>query len=218
MVTSRKGFQSAVLDENRLSRTSGSARAKLYKELKGRYLLDDEVPLFSAFLAEWRSIHSESERSLLTYVLWALNDRTVVVTSCDWLYPHLRRASSELRVGDLEAFLRSKGKHGHPEVAEWTAETLKRVAQHYLASVRDFGLATGGAKKIAVRPSLQPAPVRLLLRALQLADVAAIQIIRHEIFKILGIAPGEVVDALAELNRIGAIRFRMQADVIELSL
>ena len=214
----REDFRAAVVGENCLARSSGSARAKLYTELKGRYLLDNEHPLFAAYLAEWRDVHADQDHAQLAYALLALNDRTVAVTSGEWLFPHLRRSGSELRVGDLESFYRSLARHDHPEVGEWSTETLKRVAQHYLASMRDFGFATGGSKKIAIRPSLKPAPIRLLLRALTLHGTPSKEIIRHEVFKILGIAPGEVVDVLSELNRQGALRFRMQADVIELSL
>jgi len=215
--TSRGDYRQAVLEENCLARSSTSARTKLYGELKGRYLLDDQHPLFAAFLAEWRLLEDDQDRMQLVYVLFALNDRTVAVTSCEWLFPHLRRSASELRVGDLESFYRSLGKQGHPEVSEWTVKTLTRVAQHYLASVRDFGFATGGTKKIAVRPSPRPASIRLILRALRLAGVSQFGIISHGFFQILGISPGEVVDALSVLNRQGSLRFRMQADVIELS-
>ena len=211
-------FRASVIDENLLARSSASARAKLYQEIKNRYILDLDSPLFAAFLAEWRAHPDSHDRQLLAYTLFALNDRTVYLTSRDWLFPHLRQASSELRIGDLIVFFQLRGKTDYPEVAAWTPITLTRVAQHYLASVRDFGLATGGTRKVAVRPSLQPGPVRLLIRALVLSGVPSPQIIRHDAFKILGIAPGEVVDILAELNRHGALRFRMQADVIELSL
>ena len=211
-------FRATVIDDNILARTSVSAREKLYKEIKGRYLLDLDSPLFAAFLAEWRAHPDSHDRQLLAYILFALNDRTVFVTSRDWLFPHLRQASSELRIGDLIVFFQRLGKMNYSEVAAWTPITLTRVAQHYLASVRDFGLATGGTRKVAVRPSLQPGPVRLLLRALMLIGVPSAEIISHEAFKILGIAPGEVVDVLSELNRHGALRFRIQADVIELSL
>lgn len=211
-------FRTAVIDDNILTRTSASARAKLFQELKGRYLLDLDSPLFAAFLAEWRAHPDTHDRQLLAYTLFVLNDRTAFVTSRDWLFPHLRQASSELRTGDLIVFFQRVGKSDYPEVAAWTPITLTRVAQHYLASVRDFGLATGGTRKIAVRPSLQPGAVRLLIRALALSGVPSPEIIRHEAFKILGIAPGEVVDILSELNRHGTLRFRIQADVIELSL
>jgi hypothetical protein len=59
--------------------------------------------------------------------------------------------------------------------------------------------------------------VRLLLRALEILRTPPLQVVRHEAFKILGIAPDEVIDALSQLNRQGDIRFRMQADVVELS-
>ena len=211
-------YRRAVVDDNILSRGSVAARKKVLKELKGRYLLDGEDPLFSAFHHEWRACGSDQERALTAYVLLALNDRTVALSSMDWLYPQLRRAPCEIRIGDLEPFFRQLGKSTHPEVARWTPVTRKRVAQHYLASIRDFGLATGTTKKIAVRPALYACPVRLLLAALRMLRVSPLQVVRHDAFKLLGIAPEEVIDALAQLNRQGDLRFRMQADVVELAV
>ena len=206
------------MEGNLLARATTSARTKLYTELKGRYILDPANPLFSSFLDEWGKVTNPEEKNLLAFTLLALNDRTVMVTSCEWLFPHLRKADSELRVTDLEVFLISLGKTSHTEIAQWTESTLQRVAQHYLATIRDCGLALGSINKRAHRPALYAAPVRLLLRALQISKLSPPEMISHECFKILGIAPGEVVDALSELNRQGAIKFRQQADVIELTL
>jgi hypothetical protein len=210
-------YRSAVVDGNALARSSVAARQKIFKELKGRYLLDAENPIFSAFCEQWVRCRSDQERALTAYIMLALNDRTVTVTSQEWFFPQMRRAPSELRVGDLENFLRQMGKAKHPEIAEWSPITLTRVAQHYLASIRDFGLATGTAKKLAVRPALYGCPVRLLLAALKMLRVPQLTVVRHEIFKLLGIAPAEVVDALSQLNREGELRFRMQADVVEMT-
>jgi hypothetical protein len=206
------------MEGNLLARATTSARSKLYKELKGRYLLDPEHALFASFLIEWGKVTNSEEKNLLVFVLLALNDRTVMLTSCEWLFPHLRKADSELRVSDLEIFFASLGRSSHSEIAQWTKSTTTRVAQHYLATIRDCGLALGAINKRAHRPSLYPAPVRLLLRALEIARVPLPEIVTHESFKILGIAPGEVVGALSELNRHGAINFRKQADVIELAV
>jgi hypothetical protein len=155
---------------------------------------------------------------LTAYVLLALNDRTVALTSIEWLYPQLRRAPCEVRIGDLEMFLRQLGNDAHPEVARWTPVTLKRVAQHYLASIRDFGLATGTTRKVAVRPALYGCPVRLLLAALRMLRVPPLQLVQHGAFKLLGIAPEEVIDALSQLNRHGDLRFQIQADVVEIAV
>lgn len=211
-------YRRAVVDGNVLSRGSVAAREKVFKELKGRYVLDGGHPLYSAFHHEWRRCGSDQERALTAYVLLALNDKTVSVTSMEWLYPHLRRAPCEVRIGDLVTHLRQIGKGRHPEVAKWSPSTLTSVAQHYLASIRDFGLATGTIKKVAVRPALYGCPVRLLLAALRMLRVSPLQVVRHEAFKLLGIAPEEVIDALSQLNRHGDLRFRMQADVVELAV
>ena len=209
-------LRAAVCTENLLGRRSESSRSKLYKELKGRYLLDQSHPLFRLFLDEWQSASSHQDQALCAYILFCLNDRLVFSVGCDWLFPRLVSAPSAIRVGDLESFLATLSKDNHPEIGEWTDATRKRVIQHYLASIRDFGLATGANNKFTVRPALHPAPTRLLLRALALARVPLDKQIHHESFKLLGIGPESVVDALGSLNSRGAIRFKMQADVIEL--
>lgn len=211
-------YRQAVVDDNALARGSEAARIKIFQELKGRYLLNPEIPLYSAFYEQWRRCHSEQERALTVYVMLALNDKTVMVASQGWLFPQVRRAPCELRTNDLESFLRHLGKNEYPEIADWSPITLTRVAQHYLASIRDFGLATGTTKKQAVRPALYGSPVRLLLAALRLQRVAPLAVVRHEAFKLLGIAPAEVIDALSQLNREEELRFRMQADVVELAI
>lgn len=212
------GFRHSVIELNVLARSSIASRAKLLTELRGRYILNESSPIFASFLKEWKATECEQAHSLLVFALLALNDRTVMVTSCEWLFPHLQQPGSELRSTDLDAFLLSMARTTHPEIALWSDETRLRVVQHYLASIRDFGLATGGAKKLSVKPALYAAPVRLLIQALLIAGTNSSVIVRHEAFKILGIAPNEVIDMLAELNRQGSLHFRIQADIVELSL
>lgn len=210
-------YRALVTEENRLVRGAGATRVKLWEQLHSRYRLDREDPLFGAFWIEWRLSRSEPERGLTAYVLFALNDRLVMDLGTDWLFPLLRRAPVKVRVEDVQAFLR--GAEGrHPEVAAWSAETNLAWAQKYLASIRDFGLAEGVVRKRTVRPALHAAPVRLLVRALRLAGASPLELVQSRAFRLLGIDGREVIEALGELNRLGALRFRMQGDVIELSL
>ena len=211
----RPGFRSRVIDDNVLARSSAAARAKLWEELSKRYVLDPEHPLFAAFWTEWRRCTSTAEQALSVYVLLALNDRLVADLGTSWLYPRLRNAPSELRVDNVGSFI-SQGSQHRPEVLAWSPKTRLSVAQHYLASIRDFGLARGVARKVSVRPALHAAPMRLLLNALRLVGRAPHEVLQAPEFRLLGVGPGEVVDTLAELNRRGDLRFRMQGDVIEL--
>lgn len=210
-------YRKRVVEENRLAKPSTAARAKLWKELKARYRLDAEDPLFAAFWTEWKRCGSESERGLTAYVLFALNDRLVADLGTEWLYPLLRRAPAEIRLGDVVAFIQ-RAFRAHPEARGWSEETRLAVAQKYTASIRDFGLARGIVRKTSVRPALYGAPVRLLVRALRLAGVAPLELVQAPAFKLLCLDTTEIIDALGEMNRVGALRFRMQGDVVELDV
>lgn len=210
-------FRELVIDENRLSRSTASARAKLWQELKTRYRLAHEDRLLLTFLEEWRRCKSEAERGLTAYVMFALNDRLVCDLGTEWLFPLLRRAPAEIRVAEVRAFVSLAGR-AHPEVKAWSEQTSLAVAQKYCASIRDFGLAKGTVRKSTVRPALYASPVRLLVRALRLAGTAPLDLLRAPVFRLLALDGAEIVDALGELNRLGALRFRMQGDVVELDV
>ena len=151
-----------------------------------------------------------------------------------WLFPLLRRAPVELRVADVLGFVERRAENRR-EVATWSAHTRTAVAQKYAASVRDFGLARGTVRKVTVRPALYAAPVRLLGRALRLAGVGPLDLLRAPIFRLLALKGHEVVvgrprlrrrcrrgrrrvNALGELNGRDALRFRMQGDMVELDV
>ncbi|MBM4125574.1 MAG: DUF1819 family protein [Nitrospira sp.] len=210
-------YRELVLGQNCLARASASARAKLWKELKARYRLDSDDPLFGAFLQEWRRAGTEAERQLVAFVFFALNDRLVAQVSKEWLCPLLRIAPTALRPDHLAAYL-NKLLEGDRKAGAWTQETRARIVRHYLASIRDFGLAKGTVKKESVRPALHGAPIRLLVSALLLAGTPLLQAVQSPAFKILGLEGSEAIDALGELNRQGALKFKMQGDVVELEV
>lgn len=211
-------FRSLVVEDNCLARPSLSARKKLWEELHARYLLEPAHPIFATFFDEWARADSDAERGLTAYILLALNDKLVMDLGLELLFPRLRRAPAPLRVDDVLAFFHA-ARSEHPELTRWSVSTTTAVAQKYCASVRDFGLATGIQNKQTRRPALYGGPVRLLIRALRRAGTGALDLLAAPAFKLLALdGPDEVIAALGELNRQGALRFRMQGDVVELDL
>lgn len=210
-------YRALVIEENVLSSSSSAARLKLWKELKSRYRLDGRDPLFADFWTEWKRCGSDAERGLTCYVLLALNDRLVADLGVVWLFALLRRAPVEIRVADILSFIDRAGT-ARPEVRSWSPKTRLAVAQKYGASIRDFGLARGISRKTTVRPALYASPVRLLVRALRRAGVSSLDLVQAPVFRLLALDTSEVIDALGELNRLGALRFRMQSDVVELDV
>lgn len=210
-------YRSMVFHDNVLAKRSSQARAKVWKELRARYILDRDDPLFGMFWKEWVRARSEQEEALTAYVLLALHDRLVTDLGTELLFRLLRSAPREIGTEDVLTFL-SRAQSRHPELREWSRSTTRAVAQKYLASIRDFGLATGVTRKRTVRPSLYGSPVRFLLRALRISGEALVDVVRSPIFRLLAVAPDEVIQALQHLNSAGELRFQMQADVIELDL
>jgi hypothetical protein len=211
----REELRSLVVEANALARPSAAARAKVWQELKTRYVLNPKEPVFAAFMREWARCEGDAERALTAYVLLALNDRLVADLGTEWLYPLLRGAPRELRVDDVLAFL-IRSVDAHPEIEGWSAETRLAIAQKYTASVRDFGLAKGKVRKTTIRPALYGAPVRLLIVGLRLAGYKDHEIVRSKLFRLLAIGDEEVTDVFGILNRVGALTFRAQAGLIEL--
>ena len=60
--------------------------------------------------------------------------------------------------------------------------------------------------------------MRLLVRALRLVGVRPLDLVRAPIFRLLALEGPEVIEALGELNRIDALRFRIQGDIVELNI
>ncbi|MGO9118772.1 MAG: BrxA family protein [Desulfomonilaceae bacterium] len=211
------GFRELVIERNVLSKQSTFSRRKTWEELKCRYLLDSEHPLFAAFWTEWIRSESEAEKAQTAYCLLAMNDRLVADIGLELLFPLLRRAPAPFRVGDVLAFINA-ARARHPEINSWTDNTKTAVAQKYTTSIRDFGLAKGIVNKTTVRPALYGAPVRLLIRGLRIAGSKDLEIVQASIFRLLGLEKNEVIGAFFELNRKDELRFRMQGDVVELGI
>ncbi len=213
----REEYRRRVIEENVLARGTLATRQKLWKELSPRYGLDGAESMFAAFVSEYSRSESESDRALTGYLLFALHDQLVADLGTQWLFPMLRSAPSPLRTADVLAFVESRWEQ-HPEVRVWSLKSRDNIASHYLSLLREFGLARGSQRKVSVRPAPGPAAVRFLLRAQLLGRVSNLAAVQSPLFRLLGLSLDEVVDLLFRLNASGALRCRIQGDVVDLDL
>jgi hypothetical protein len=211
----RAEYRRQVIEENVLSRRTSAAREKAWKELAARYGIDGSSPLFRTFLEEYRRASSVRDRDLTAYLLFALHDRLVCDLGTDWLYQYLREAPSELRTVDVLAFISSR-EPSHPEIRGWSVSSRENIASHYLSALKEFGLARGAQRKTSVRPTPGPGPVRFLLRALILAGSSQQAAVQSPLMRLLGLTLAETVSLLFRLNAEGALRCRIQGDIVEL--
>lgn len=213
----RAEYRRLVIEENVLSRRTVAAREKVWKELAARYAIDGSSPLFRAYLEEYRGATSARDRGLTSYVLFALHDRLVCDLGTDWLYEYLRAAPAELRKLDVLAFLSSR-ETAHPEILGWSSSSREHIARHYLTALKELGLARGAQRKTSVRPSPGAAPVRFLLRAVLMSGASPQAAVQSPLLRLLALTLDETVSLLFRLNAEGALRCRIQGDVVELDL
>jgi hypothetical protein len=213
----RREYRRHVIEENVLSRRTVAAREKAWKELAARYAINGSSPLFRAFLEEYRGASSARDRDLTSYLLFALQDRLVCDLGTDWLYEYLRAAPADLRTVDVLAFLSSR-EAAHPEIRAWSSSSRENIASHYLSALKEFGLARGVQRKTSVRPSPGAAPLRFLLRAVLVSGASQRAAIQSPLLRLLALTLDETVSLLFRLNADGALRCRIQGDVVELEL
>jgi hypothetical protein len=213
----RPEYRRRVLEDNVLSRRTRAAREKAWKELAARYGLDGTTPVFRAFLEEYGTATSERDRGLTAYLLFALHDRLVYDLGTDWLYEKLRAAPADLRTADVLAFISSR-MSDHPEIKAWSPSSRENLVSHYLSALKEFGLARGAQRKRTARPSPGPAPSRFILRALLLAGANNQAAVQSQVFRLLALSLDETVALLFGLNAEGALRCRIEGDVVELDL
>lgn len=214
---SRAVYRRHVIEENALSRRTVAARKKSWEELAARYGIDGSLPLFRAFLEEYRAATSVRDRDLTAYLLFALRDKVVSDLGTEWLYEYLRSAPAELRAVDVLAFLSSREKT-NPEIHGWSAASRENIASHYLSALKEFGLARGAQRKIAMRPSPGAAPLRFLLRAVLMSGASPRTAVESPLFRLLALSLDQTVTLLFQMNADGAIRCRIQGDVVELEV
>lgn len=208
-------FRRLVLDQNVAGKRSAASRQKLWQQLRLRYILDCSIPESAAFLSAMASTSSPSERGLLCLLMMARTDRLFRDVTLESISPLLTRdgtvVSSDEVQRTVERCLRTEG-------VSWSPETVVSVRQHLLAALKDCGVLRGSITRRTVRPRPGTPFALLASRFALLEGLTSRQTLESRWFRLLGMGGEQVADLLRAAAREGALRFRMQAEVVELQL
>lgn len=212
---SSERLRELVLIENVGRKRSEASRQKVWRQLRERYLMDPSVAEYRAFVDVWQSAAGQSERGLLEYLMMARVDRTFRELTQGVLAPLAARLGSP-----VDTQLAMQHLDGLLAVLEldWSDSTRKRVSQHALSALTDFGVLEGGTRKRTVR--INPGPTATLFAAQlgRLAGLTDVQILDSVWFSLLGCDRAGTSELLFAAHRAGALAVRMQAEVVELEL
>jgi hypothetical protein len=185
-----------------------------WKRLKLRYLLDSpDLPEFKAFRDAHARARTADDRRLIAALMLARTDAlfrdvTLETVSRGLKTPGLAIEAESVR-GNVEAKMHASG-------LSWSAESLRSITNHLLSALADFGFIEGFRvrRTARVRPGVETTVFAATLGRLEgLTDRANLE---SRWFRLLGLDLEESASALREAARSGALRFRMQADVVEL--
>ncbi len=208
-------FRRLILEQNVAGKRSAASRRKLWGQLRQRYLLDYGVPEGAVFLSAMASTSSPSERGLLCLLMMARTDRLFREVTLECVSPLLGRdgavVPSEQVQGTLERHLGGEG-------LKWASGTLESARQHLMAALKDCGVLRGSITRRTVRPRPGTPFTLLASRFALLEGLTPRQTLDSRWFRLLGLETEEVVKLLYTAATEGALRFRMQAEVVELQL
>ncbi len=208
-------YRCLVVEKNVAGKATEVTRDKTWRRLRERYVMDPDVEEFLAFRTAMQSTTAPSDRGLLCFLMFARTERLFRDVTLACVSPLLARPDSVVQAAvvhqAVEEYVRESG-------TEWTPVTTTRVRQHILSTLKDYGLLKGSVNKRtqATRPG--HAVVTFAASLGRLEGLTDRQIIDGVWFRLLGLRRDEIVDYLYSAAQHGALGFRMQADVVELTL
>ncbi len=207
-------FRRLIMEGNAARKSTANARMWAWKRLKLRYLLDaPQSREFRAFRKTHATARTEADRRITAALMFARTDALFRDVTLQLVSPRLATLGTVVEAetirADVEDRMRAAG-------LGWSSESLRSIANHLLSALGDFGFIEGHrVRRIAgLRPGVEPAVFAARLGRLEgLTDRANID---SRWFRLLGLDADAAVGALLGAARAGALRFRMQADVVEL--
>jgi hypothetical protein len=133
-----------VRRQNLLGKSSRSRAEDILAIFRQRYLAEDAVVRSLATMVRHQSNSNTLDRILYFHAVRA--DLLLHDTVIDFLVPHWSQGTMEVDVQEIEPVLRKWVEEGKTS-GDWGDNTLRRVAQGLLSTLRDFGVLQGAANK-----------------------------------------------------------------------
>jgi hypothetical protein len=208
-------YHDLLLRENVAGKGSATARMWAWKRLKLRYALDPGLIEHRAFLTGMSSTGDHHERGLLCFLLFARTDRLFREVTLECVSSHLAREGTVIEPSTIEAAIR---KLAEASDLRWSESTLDRAHKHLLAALKDFGLIQGSRTRRTLRPRPANQMTLFAARLGRFEGLSDRQLLDSRWFRLFGLTRDQVADLLFAAHRAGVLRFRTQADVVELDL
>ena len=205
-----------VLGQDLLGKTAQSTRDSVWKQIRARYLGDDDGGRTLARMV----VHApdrQTERLVLFYEFCRSNPLLSDVTT-DCVYRRYAAGFGGIDKAVIQTYFDSIA-DAHPELVSWSPQTREKVISNILTILRDFGLLRGTQRKEFARLYVPlPAFVYILYRLAADGVRTPHRVLEAEDWRLLFLEQDDVLVLLDEATAAGHCTFKHQGDVYTLEL
>lgn len=208
-------YRTAILEANAARKGTRTARDWAWKRLKLRYALDStDTPEFRAFDRGMRD-PDPAGRGLSAFLMLARADRLFREATLELLSPCLGEPGRVVLQADALDFVnRAREAAG----LEWSVKSVRAIAGHVLTSWKDFGLVEGSKVRRVARLRPSHSTIRFAVELGKAEGRTDRNVLEAPWFQLLGMDAAGAEASLRAAARAGALQYRAQADVIEITL
>lgn len=191
--------EEAVLEENLLRKSSESYRRGILREITRRYDIDEDGYTETPLVRVFKRPIGESVQEWILYYEFS-QEPVVTLLTTEFLYPNFHGGALTLRKDDVVEFI-NELEDDYPVISSWSENTRLRVAEHYLAAVKNFGLLEGSKEKEFKYIYPPDELILYVLYSLFEQDVTtADAVVEHPDWKLLLLTPEEVRDRIQDVS------------------
>ena len=143
-----------ALQRNVFGKASRARVANVLRSFKLRYLADREIT--KGVLTLFRDGFPTESLDRVLYFLTLQSDPLLHDAVTAFLVPFAQQGRQEVAAADMARWVQAQSDQGRT-TTPWNAETIERVSQGIMSTLRDFGILTGSVTK-RVAPVYLPVP------------------------------------------------------------
>ncbi|MDQ0615247.1 hypothetical protein QF046_002888 [Microbacterium sp. W4I4] len=199
-------YRELVVEDNILGRPTRAGRQRSFRHLRELYLLDSARPEFAALRHFWDI--DPSSHPLLAGLLAFTRDE---VLRASFAAIADLPAGSGVTSADLTAAVAAQ--FGN----EMSESTLGKTGRNTGACWTQTGHLVGRAKKVRTEVEARPAVIAYAAYLGHVAGGSGLGVLDNPWSKILGLAPGRIVEALRDAHNQGHLNLLVAGNVVDVS-
>jgi len=217
-IASLAAARKEVIKKNIFNKKTFHSKNTCWKVLHARYFSGSPDDVSShPLVALFRNSSNSSLLEGALYYHFMKGDRLYNDITVDLLFQFFRQGKAHLSALDIHEFMKAKSAD-HPEIEKWSPQTRRSLINHYLSSIKDFGLFEGKYVKKLKKPFVHEDLFLYIVTLLKDSQHKPSNILKNDDFRLFLLSETEVASKLYEASQKKKIKFYQSGQTVSLQL